>query len=659
MRFAKIVILLALVGLVGLAHAQSSTSQVTATASIEGVVVKIGSNEPIADADLELSRIEGTTAAPLNPGAAELFAAVLFGSNPPGLGGAEPPPQIAPEIKYAKTGADGKFSFTNLKEGKYRLAAIRVGSSYFPAEYGQHDVRQRGLPFPVTAGQAVKNLKLEMATTGAITGQIVDEDGQPIGHATVMALSEQYQKGEPRWYIERIIMTDERGNYRLFWLGPGRYKVAAVYENPQQRNMSMGPAGPPGRGAARYRATSPNLTRQIMPNGEIVEEAYGVVYFGGVVDPLLARSIDVHPGEQYNGIDISMGVGKSRTHHIRGTVISGATGQPVTGAQVGAIPLRWSPNALVLTGTTNAKGTFDLAGAFPERYVLGAVAFAPSNIQLPPGTIVPAGVVLNGGMSQVGYLSVEVANADVENIRVVANDGINIPGHVVIEGHIASANDPDLARMNISLVRDPDLIAMPPGMMPLPPPPPGTPPPPPGQRIGNGVVQASGDFNLFVSQGDYRLNVNGSLPSNGYVKSIRIGGDDIQKSGLHLAGAVQNPIQIVIGTDGGNISGSVLSGVSMTMPNAVVALVPDAFDLRNRSDLYRSATTDAQGNFHLASVVPGNYKLFAWEWAEPDAWQNPEFIRPIESTGKAITMTAADKQDNVQLNAIMLTRTAQ
>ena len=83
---------------------------------------------------------------------------------------------------------------------------------------------------------------------------------------------------------------------------------------------------------------------------------------------------------------------------------------------------------------------------------------------------------------------------------------------------------------------------------------------------------------------------------------------------------VQNPIQIVIGTDGGSISGSVLASVSGTMPNAVVALVPDAFDLRNRSDLYRSATTDAQGNFRSASVAPGNYKLFAWEWAEPDAW---------------------------------------
>src|SRR6185436_4955299 len=111
---------------------------------------------------------------------------ILFGNDPPSLGGAAPPAQIAPEIKYAKTGSDGRFSFANLKEGKYRLAAILVGGNYFPAEYGQHDVRQRGLPFPVAAGQTVKNLKLEMATTGAITGQIVDEDGQPMGHATVM-----------------------------------------------------------------------------------------------------------------------------------------------------------------------------------------------------------------------------------------------------------------------------------------------------------------------------------------------------------------------------------------------------------------------------------------------------------------------------------------
>jgi hypothetical protein len=72
------------------------------------------------------------------------------------------------------------------------------------------------------------------------------------------------------------------------------------------------------------------------------------------------------------------------------------------------------------------------------------------------------------------------------------------------------ANDPDLSRLNISLVRDPDLICDAAGDDALPPLPPGT---PPNSRPGNGQVLASGDFNLLVSQGDYRLNVNGILPA--------------------------------------------------------------------------------------------------------------------------------------------------
>jgi len=246
----------------------------------------------------------------MNPAAAELFSTILFSKDPPPIGGAGVPPQIASEIKYTKTGTDGKFSFANLQEGKYRLAVVRVGGTYYPAEYGQHDVRQRGLPFPVLAGQAIKNLKLELATTSAITGQIVDEDGQPMGHVVVMALSEQYRQGEPRWFIEREVLTDERGGYRLFWLGPGKYYVGAVYEDPQQRSVNMGPMGPPGRGTARYRATPPVVVREVLPNGEVVEEAFGVVYYGGVVDPRIAKSIEARAGETYNGIDISMGAGK-------------------------------------------------------------------------------------------------------------------------------------------------------------------------------------------------------------------------------------------------------------------------------------------------------------------------------------------------------------
>src|SRR5688500_6599236 len=74
-----------------------------ATASIEGVVLQLGTNTPISGVDVELSRVEGTSAAPLAPGAGEAFAAVLSGASPGLVGGATPAPVLAPEVKYAKS----------------------------------------------------------------------------------------------------------------------------------------------------------------------------------------------------------------------------------------------------------------------------------------------------------------------------------------------------------------------------------------------------------------------------------------------------------------------------------------------------------------------------------------------------------------------------
>src|SRR6187200_1346195 len=92
-----------------------------ATASIEGVVVRSGTDEAIAGVDVELTRVEGTAAAPMTPQATQYVSTMLQGGGP---GGPLPPPVIAAEVKYAKTGSDGKFAFKDLKEGKYRLVTV-------------------------------------------------------------------------------------------------------------------------------------------------------------------------------------------------------------------------------------------------------------------------------------------------------------------------------------------------------------------------------------------------------------------------------------------------------------------------------------------------------------------------------------------------------
>jgi hypothetical protein len=643
-RVMTLVTLTVLISIVSTAAAQQPVS----LASIEGIVVQTGSNEPIAGADLELSRVEGTSAAPLNRGVAEAFTAILYNTNL-GLpaGGATPPPLLAPEVKYGKTGEDGKFIFKDLKEGKYRLVAVRNGGVYYPAEYGQRDLKQRGINFPVAAGETKRDVKIEMTPTGVIAGQVVDEDGQPMGHVVVMALTAQFKAGEQREYIERTVLTDERGNYRIYSLGPGRYYVAAVYEDPQRRTIEMAPTAPPGRTLERHRATSPVIARQVMPDGSVIEEAYGVVYFGGTTDPRAATLVEVRAGETFPGADISMGVGKKATHHIRGVVVR-ETGEAASGAQILAIPRQFGPNALVLTGRANDKGQFDLAGAFAEAYILTARSFATVTTAGTATGNAPLNFLLDA--DSVGYIALDAGDSDANNIRIVGSTGITVPGTVVIEGKLSSDAAADLAKMEIDFDRDPDLIAMPSPSMQLPQPPPGTPPPavrPPG----NGQVTASGDFKLFVSPGDFRVNVNG-IPANAYVKSIQFGGEDVLRNGIHIIRTVDNPLQIVLGIDGGTISGSVVDERLAPFANATVALVPDLADLRRRPDLYRNTVTDAAGNFQITTIPPGSYKLFAWDWAEADAWQNANFITSYESLGKSILVSPSSGQDRIQINLI-------
>jgi len=114
----------------------------------------------------------------------------------------------------------------------------------------------RGLNFPVREGQSIKDARLEMAPTGTITGQVLDADGQPMGHVSVMALEPLMQNGRRYLAIMEAGHTDERGEYRLFWLSPGRYYVAARVEDFQRRNVPMYVI-PPGRGGMNERASAP------------------------------------------------------------------------------------------------------------------------------------------------------------------------------------------------------------------------------------------------------------------------------------------------------------------------------------------------------------------------------------------------------------------
>ncbi|HET9220118.1 MAG TPA: carboxypeptidase-like regulatory domain-containing protein, partial [Terriglobia bacterium] len=277
-----------------------------ASASIEGVVLKLGSTEPVVGAVVELSWRQGPPGIPPTPGVA-------------------PPPAAPPQVRTVTTGDDGKFAFRNLPANEYRLVATRPGGTYNPAQYGQRDPRSQGTPLTLGEGQAMKDVRLDMAVTSAITGRVYDRNGDPVAYARVLAMQAWYHEGNRLLDFVQVVHTNDRGEYRLFWLPPGKYFVAA-------RPEAAGTAGAtnfvntPDRIGQFHEevSTVPPITRTIQDN-EVVSETYELTFYGGQTNPLRAQAIDLRPGMTVPGIDIPLAAGTVRPRTIKGIVIDGAT----------------------------------------------------------------------------------------------------------------------------------------------------------------------------------------------------------------------------------------------------------------------------------------------------------------------------------------------
>ena len=79
-------------------------------------------------------------------------------------------------------------------------------------------------------------------------------------------------------------------------------------------------------------------------------------------------------------------------------------------------------------------------------------------------------------------------------------------------------------------------------------------------------------------------------------------------------------------------------------PGATVVLVPDTKH-RDHADLFKRTASDTSGHFSIKGISPGEYKLFAWEDVENDAYQDPEFLQPFENQGESVTIREGSHED--------------
>src|SRR4030095_7908533 len=120
---------------------------------------------------------------------------------------------------------DGRFNIPDIEPGDYRLQA--QSARYASASYGERKPNGPGAILSIAAGQRLADLKISMDATGTIAGRVTGSSGEPVAYANVQALRYVYRDGKRILSVAQTTTTDDRGDYRLFWLLGGKYVVVA------------------------------------------------------------------------------------------------------------------------------------------------------------------------------------------------------------------------------------------------------------------------------------------------------------------------------------------------------------------------------------------------------------------------------------------------
>jgi hypothetical protein len=487
--------------------------------------------------------------------------------------------------------SEGHFVLQNLSPGTYRLYVQHGG--YPQTEY---EVR-----ISLADGQALNDIVVKMTPFGVITGRVTDRNLNPVRHVWVGAMRAGYFNGHRSLSSVNYAETDDRGEYRIFDLPPGFYFVSAVsVDAPRIEGETYVVSAIPSI-ANRNQGQIRKPVEAVLKAGEFDSRALDTtvsvpVFYPGTTDPAAATSLDLGPGATRTGIDLI--IASAPAVHVRGTVINGVTGQPAQNVAINLIPHGRQDSI----GSTATLGSFDIAGVVAGSYDLTAQTTRPPELYY-------------------ASIPVEVGSRDVQNITMTVKPGIAVTAHFSMENGAALADVPGVTRFFVQLngaTGGGYSVPMQP----------------------NGVVPISN-----VRNGDFTFRIfPPTVSPSTYVKSARFAGMDALQSGIHIdAASKETDIDVVLATDSGNIDATVIDDQQQPIRGAMIALVPDAAH-RNRSDLYRTATADAVGRARLQGIPPGDYKLFAARDSEPAWWQDPDFLRLVESRGELVHVPEAGNQ---------------
>jgi hypothetical protein len=497
----------------------------------------------------------------------------------------------------ARSASDGAFLIENIPPGAYRLIAERVG--FLRQGYGARTPGGQGAPLNLSEAQHLKDLEFRLTPQGVIMGQVLDEEGDPLPRSTVTAYPVGGQAAGAGFGGGRggmvgpaagptgvTAQANDIGEFRLPGLSPGRYYVVAASQ------AAIGGRAMPGRGAPAGQEDDASLAP--MPT-----------YFPSTLDPGSAVPVEVAPGQDVAGINIT--IRKGQLFRVTGRLMGGSP-QEMTAVVLSLMP---RGDAVALRGGGSARvnpdGSFEITRVRPGSYFLLAQR-------------------MNRAASGLAAkLPVDVSASDITGLVVPFTEPVTVTGSVKIDSPQTGAAQ---LRPVLSLLSAD------------------------GLPVGVPAARSTeaGAFKLDAVFPDrYYLNAAG-LPEGYYIKSLRIGGQDATDKGVDLTNAHGTvAMEVTVGANAATLEGVVtIDGKPGT--GAYIAVVTDP----PRSEaLFRNkfATADQDGRFTIQGLAPGAYSVYAFDQAMPQLARDPGLVRPFERSAVKVRLSES-ATERVELKAI-------
>jgi hypothetical protein len=514
----------------------------------------------------------------------------------------------APDLTVT-TAADGGFHLDNVAPGTYFAVVQGTG---FVGSYSRATLRS----ISVSAGQQVTNITITMMPQGIISGKVIDDEGNGQSGAHIEAFLERPIRGAMQVFRSGQTNTDKSGNYSLRGLPPGKYYLAAeISDKPPTKSSA-----PDGHPASTNAAAAPSVTQA--PKLQLVR-----TYYPRSLDLDNAIPVDVQAGQDFSGTNIELR--RVQTHYIRGKI------EGLSGTSVRRDALFLSQRAGVSSlssgrrGKVSEDGEFDFEAILPGEYTLRLIGTPPNDS---PG----------GRTSWVRQLlarqDVEVGASDIDGLNLVMIPSVNLTGRVTADGFDA----PNFSGMQITLAPTASDASF--------------------GSYRSTKIGADGTFTLEnLSPVEYVVHALGG-PAGTYIKSLTFNGEDLLTQPMDLSQGGGGEITVTLHSGVAEVDGTVQTngqlseiplasgtGGQAASPYPMVVLVPTKAAPDGSGLL--AQPVQPSGAFVMQNVRPGQYTAFAVERFDGSLWQNPSFLKEIQSEGIGVDVAENDHKQ-IQLSTI-------